>query len=69
MFSERTKAFINLFTNVAVSALGAIMAAGLSAGDTWAFVNQPYVLIGVFVASLGALRATVNDSPGDHPRP
>jgi len=65
MFSRRTKAWINFTTNVCLAGLGSIAAAGIAKGDTWAVVAQPYVLIGVAIAVLGVLRATVNDDPKD----
>jgi len=65
MFSNKQKAWIGFVSNIGLAVLGAIVSAGLAEGDTWAFVNQPYVVVGCLIGALGVVRAASADHPSD----
>lgn len=60
--SAKAKAILNLILNVLASASGAALTAISTADGPNAF-KRPYVWLGMVVAVVPVLRATVNESP------
>lgn len=65
--TPRMKAILNLVCNIVTAAGGAAIAAGIAKGDALTVFKDPAVLVGVAIAVAGTIRATLNDSPADHP--